>query len=86
MQQTHRRSSSATRIDFKTLTAQRIPGTAELARFEQLWDEVNHAAMAVMKTQAMSEYVSLLKKMDEWYQAETRRGALKGAATREQGG
>jgi hypothetical protein len=85
MQQTNPRSSSAIRIDFKTLTVQRMPGTAELARFEQLWDEVNRAATAAMGAQAMTDYVSLLKEMDEWYQAERRRGALKGAATKEQG-
>jgi hypothetical protein len=78
MQQTNRRSSSAIRTDFKTLALQQTPRTTRRAHFEQLWDEVNRAATAVMSTQAMGEYISLLKEMDEWYQAEKRRGAFKG--------
>jgi hypothetical protein len=80
MQQTNRRSSSAIRNDFKILTVQRAPGTSGRAHFEQLWDEVNRAATAVMESQAMGDYVALLKEMDEWYQAEKRRGAFKSDA------
>jgi hypothetical protein len=63
-----RRSASAIRTAFKTLTSQRLPSATALDKFTLLWDETNRAAAMSLNTTAISEYLALLREMDRWYQ------------------
>jgi len=68
-----RRSASEIRVAFKTMTVQAIPRPSALAVFDHLWDEANRAAVEVMGTSVLHEYVALLKEMEQWLQAEAKR-------------
>lgn len=59
--------------EFQQLARHRLPKSTAQSLFESLWDEVNRGAMTVMQTQMMTEYVSLLRAMQQWYEKELKR-------------
>ncbi|MGA7780686.1 MAG: hypothetical protein WCA85_23710 [Paraburkholderia sp.] len=71
----HHRSAVELRVAFKSMAVQRLPREAALARFDTLWDEVNGAAMLLTNSNALADYVALLKEMQAWY-AEVLRGPI----------
>ncbi|SOE94537.1 hypothetical protein SAMN05414139_07367 [Burkholderia sp. D7] len=73
MSNQQRRSASEIRVAFKTMTVQELPYTSALGVFDHLWDEANRAAVEVMGTSLMAEYVALLKEMEWWFQAEAKK-------------
>jgi hypothetical protein len=62
------RRASTIRIAFKTMTTQRLPRPTAFEKFGVLWDETNHAAVLLLDTPEIAEYLALLKEMDKWYQ------------------
>ena len=52
------------------MAAQRLPREIALEKFDFLWDEANRAAAMLSGTGAISDYVALLKEMQDWYTAE----------------
>lgn len=67
--QTHR-SAFDIRIAFKVLTQQRLARSPAFEKVDDLWDEANRAAVALMETAAIGDYVALLNEMDRWYRNE----------------
>ena len=62
------RSAAAIRIAFKTMTTQRFPHATAFEKFGVLWDETNRAAVRLLDTPEIGDYLALLKEMDKWYQ------------------
>jgi hypothetical protein len=70
------RSAVELRIAFKSMAAQRLARETALASFDTLWDDVNRAAMLQSDSNALNDYVALLKEMQAWYTEVLRGSAI----------
>jgi hypothetical protein len=70
------RSAVELRIAFKSMAAQRLARETALASFDTLWDDVNRAAMLQSNSNALNDYVALLKEMQAWYTEVLRGSAI----------